>query len=63
MRILLLSLSILSLSAVSKDIESTSGIASGYKKNNVINWDDIPYAKPPIGNLRWKAPRKIENSS
>ena len=63
MRILLLSLSILSLSAVSKDIESTSGIASGYKKNNVINWDDIPYAKPPIGNLRWKAPRKIDNPS
>ena len=63
MRILLLSLSILSLSAVSKDIESTSGIAAGYKKNNVINWDDIPYAKPPIGNLRWKAPRKIDNPS
>jgi len=51
------------LSAVSKDIESTSGIAAGYKKNNVINWDDIPYAKPPIGNLRWKAPRKIDNPS
>ena len=63
MRILLLSLSILSLSAISKDIESTSGIAAGYKKNNVINWDDIPYAKPPIGNLRWKAPRKIDNPS
>ena len=24
-----------------------------------MHWDDIPYAKPPINNLRWKAPRKI----
>ena len=31
-------------------------------KNNVINWDDIPYAEPPIGDLRWKAPRKLESS-
>ena len=22
-------------------------------------WDDIPYAEPPIGKLRWKSPREI----
>ncbi len=42
---------------------TSSGITDGYKKNNVIRWDDIPYAKPPIGELRWKAPRKIINDS
>ncbi|MDB4158835.1 carboxylesterase family protein [Gammaproteobacteria bacterium] len=63
MRFLLVTLLFYSFSLASKDIESTSGIAVGYKKNNVINWDDIPYAKPPIGNLRWKAPRKIDNPS
>jgi len=41
------------------DIRTTSGIASGINKNGVTNWDDIPYAQPPVGDLRWKAPRKI----
>ena len=62
MRFLLLSFLILSFSLSSKVIETTSGIANGYQKNNVINWDDIPYAQPPIGDLRWKAPRKIYNT-
>ena len=43
-------------------IETSSGIVDGYKKGRVAFWDDIPYAKPPIGDLRWKAPRKIINS-
>ena len=43
-------------------VETSSGIVEGYKKNRVIYWDDIPYAKPPIGQLRWKAPRAIDNS-
>ena len=43
-------------------IETSSGIIDGYKKGRVIYWDDIPYAKPPIDQLRWKAPRTINNS-
>ena len=43
-------------------IETSSGITEGYKKQRVINWDDIPYAQPPVGELRWKAPRAINNS-
>ncbi len=42
---------------------TSSGIAEGYLKNNVIIWNDIPYAEPPIGDLRWKAPRKIKANS
>ena len=53
----------LSIFSISKEIETSSGISIGYKSNNVMHWDDIPYAKPPIGELRWKAPRKINNPS
>ena len=45
--------------AAKYDVNTNSGIAQGYKKNNLIYWDDIPYAKPPVNNLRWKAPRSI----
>ena len=40
-------------------VSTSSGKIQGYLKNEVLNYDDIPYAKPPIGNLRWKAPREI----
>ena len=43
-------------------IKTTSGISEGYLKNSVLNWDDIPYAEPPVGDLRWKAPRALQSS-
>ena len=53
----------ISVKADDLKIITPSGVTEGYIKNNVINWNDIPYAKPPIGDLRWKAPRKIEQNS
>ncbi len=41
------------------EVKTTSGVVLGYKENNVLYWDDIPYAKPPINELRWKAPRAL----
>tara|TARA_B100001287_G_scaffold78579_1_gene65419 strand:- start:1032 stop:2873 length:1842 start_codon:yes stop_codon:yes gene_type:complete len=38
-------------------IVTTSGIVEGTLKQDVISWEDIPYAIPPVGDLRWKAPR------
>ena len=43
-------------------ISTSSGEVNGVKKKNVIIFEDIPYAKPPINNLRWKAPREILSS-
>ena len=40
-------------------ISTSSGDVSGSNKNRVIVWEDIPYAEPPVGDLRWKAPRSI----
>ena len=41
------------------NISTTSGISSGLQINGVNNWDDIPYAQPPVGDLRWRAPQEI----
>jgi para-nitrobenzyl esterase len=41
-------------------IKTSTGSVKGYFQNKVINYDDIPYAKPPIGSLRWKAPRELK---
>jgi len=43
-------------------IKTSSGVSEGYLRNSVINWDDIPYAQPPVGDLRWKAPRTLKSS-
>ena len=51
----------LNVSANDFSVKTSSGISTGYISNKVINWDDIPYAQPPIGDLRWKAPRLIND--
>ena len=54
---------LVSVNAQELKVVTSSGITEGYKENNVIIWNDIPYAEPPIGDLRWKAPRKIKQNS
>ncbi|MDA9045603.1 carboxylesterase family protein [Gammaproteobacteria bacterium] len=58
---------LLSPLSIAKEIDNfvltSSGQVQGYIKNKVINYDDIPYAQPPIGNLRWKAPRELLNAN
>ena len=38
---------------------TTSGLTTAIKSDDVYVWKNIPYAKPPIGDLRWKAPKEI----
>ncbi len=40
-------------------ISTSSGVVNGISKTKVTIYEDIPYAKPPVGFLRWKAPREI----
>lgn len=47
----------------SLSITCNNGIFVGLKKNNVLSFKGIPYAKPPTGNLRWKNPIIAEDSN
>ena len=40
-----------------------NGIFVGLKTNDVLSFKGIPYARPPIGSLRWKSPVLAEDSS
>ncbi|MFW9769051.1 MAG: carboxylesterase/lipase family protein [Candidatus Thorarchaeota archaeon] len=37
-------------------VQTTYGNVSGRSEENVWCWKGIPYATPPVGELRWKAP-------
>lgn len=37
-------------------IKTSYGSVKGYINNETLIWKGIPYAKPPVGNLRWTAP-------
>jgi len=43
-------------------ITTSSGKITAQSKNGVLFFEDIPYAEPPIGYLRWKAPREIKSN-
>jgi para-nitrobenzyl esterase len=47
------------------DRQTTEGVVIGaiHKATNTLSWKGIPYAKPPVGDLRWKAPQDPEKRS
>ena len=36
------------------------GKVEGVAENNITVFKGIPFAKPPVGNLRWKAPQPVK---
>ena len=48
-------------SAQSKIIKTEAGFISGIinQAGNVYSYKGIPFAAPPVGNLRWKAPQPV----
>ena len=40
-----------------------SGVLVGESKNGVNSFKGIPFAKPPVGALRWQPPQTIEKWS
>ncbi len=44
-------------------VKTKTGIFVGEKEKDVIVFSGIPYAKPPVENLRWQAPEPLEEST
>lgn len=47
--------------AQSPQAKTENGLVSGYKSGDVSVYKGIPFAEPPVGNLRWKAPQPAKN--
>ena len=43
-------------------VKTKTGIYVGEKSKDTLSFLGIPYAKPPVGNLRWKAPEALPPS-
>lgn len=41
-------------------VEVTGGSIQGLKENSLMIFKGIPFAAPPVGELRWKAPQPVE---
>jgi len=44
-------------------VKTKNGVYVGYKYEKTICYLGIPYAKPPVGRLRWKAPQPLPESN
>jgi para-nitrobenzyl esterase len=51
----------LNLSGQLSVIKTENGLVSGYKNGEISIFKGIPFAQPPLGELRWKAPQPVKN--
>jgi len=51
----------MSLTQTMSVIQTENGLVSGYKSGDINIFKGIPFAAPPVGDLRWKAPQPVKN--
>ena len=50
-----------SVAAAGPIVTTNEGPVEGFIKDGVAEFPGIPYAEPPVGNLRWRPPKKHES--
>ena len=51
----------MNLSAQMSVIQTENGLVSGYRSGDISIFKGIPFAAPPVDDLRWKAPQPVKN--
>ena len=46
--------------AITLQVKTQNGILEGFEEDGVKKFLGVPFAQPPVGDLRWKAPQPVE---
>lgn len=45
---------------IRNQVQTKYGILQGFPDGNMLVFKGVPYAKPPVGELRWRAPQEMD---